>query len=115
VFRLPSVVTIIERFFYRIEKSSVVLEDRLSSSLLLGRRVLEEIFEVRIDPVVRGASQVGDHVEDLLAVVGKLASSHLDSQHALYAEHLETVASSEELLRCVDLDAGGFSCRGIND
>jgi hypothetical protein len=30
-------------------------------------------------------------------------------------EHLETVASSEELLRCVDLDAGGFSSRGIDD
>jgi hypothetical protein len=68
-----------------------------------------------MDLVVHGASQVGDHVEDLLAVVGKLASSHLNSQHALHAEHLETVASSEELLRYVDLDAGGFSCCGIND
>jgi hypothetical protein len=114
-FRLPSVVAVIERFFYRIEKSSVVLEDRLGSSLLLGRRVLEEIFKVRMDPVVRGASQVGDHVEDLLAVVSKLASSYLNSQHTLYAEHLETVASSEELLRCVDLDAGGFSCHGIDN
>jgi hypothetical protein len=114
-FRLPGVVTVIERFFHRIEKSSVVLEDRLGSSLLLGRRVLEEVFEVRMDLVIRSASQVGDHVEDLLAVVGKLTSSYLDSQHALHAEHLETVTSSEELLRCVDLDAGGFSCRSIDD
>jgi hypothetical protein len=115
VFRLPGVVAIVEGFFHRIEKSSVVLEDRLGSSLLLSRRVLEEVFEMQMDLVVCGASQVGDHVEDLLAVVGKLASSHLDSQHALYVEHLETVASSEELLRCVDLDAGGFSSRGIDN
>jgi hypothetical protein len=51
----------------------------------------------------------------LLTVVGKLASSYLDSQYVLYAEHLETVASSEELLRCVNLDAGGFSYCSIND
>jgi hypothetical protein len=56
MFRLPSVVAVIERFFHRIEKSSVVLKDRLGSSLLLSRRVLEEIFEVRMDLVVRGAS-----------------------------------------------------------
>ena len=68
-----------------------------------------------IDPVVHSASQVGDYIEDLLVVVSKLASSYLDSQHALYAEHLETVASSEELLRRVDLDARGFSYCGIDD
>ena len=56
MFRLPGVVAIVEGFFYRIEKSSVVLKDRLGSSLLLSRRVLEEIFKVRIDLVVRGAS-----------------------------------------------------------
>jgi hypothetical protein len=78
-FRLPSIVAIIERFFHRIEKSSVVLKDRLGSSLLLSRRVLKEIFKVQIDLVVCSASQVGDYVEDLLMVVGKLASSYLDS------------------------------------
>jgi hypothetical protein len=79
VFCLPSVIAIIERFFYHIEKSSIVLKDRLGSSFLLSRQVLEEVFEVRIDLVVRSASQVGDYIEDLLAVVGKLASSYLDS------------------------------------
>ena len=78
-FRLPSIVAIVEGFFHRIEKSSVVLEDCLGSSLLLSRQVLEEIFKVRMDLVVRRSLQIGDHVEDLLAVVGKLASSYLDS------------------------------------
>jgi hypothetical protein len=56
MFRLPGVVAIVEGFFHRIEKSSIVLKDRLGSSLLLSRRVLKEVFEVWIDLVVRGAS-----------------------------------------------------------
>jgi hypothetical protein len=70
---------------------------------------------MRVDPVVSGSSQVRNNVQNLLAVRTEFRSSHLDSEHALHAEHFKLVARSTVLLWGVDLDTGGISCRGISD